>query len=246
MCPQKWNASARCARSAAATTPLPLTASRKRPARARKPRRELVWATASLSTDGPGRVGEQALELVERVEGAFREHVPSRREHDGVGTPRNAQRAPRLGVGLLVEELELDLRIRSAAEAAAMTAAGLAAGHPIREGPPKQPQGDPPRPRAIATTTATAKSPSSPAAPSAAPGTSKATAAADPASAAIVPAQKPARADAASTPYERNASRARPPARSLAAAAASSRAASERRRRPTTVRGRGEYNGRRN
>src|SRR5438874_4962674 len=112
MCPQKWNASARCARSAAATTPLPLSASRKRPARARKPRRELVWATASLSTDGPGRVGEQALELVERVEGAFREHVPVRREHDRVGTPRNAQRAPRLGVGLLVEELELDLRIR--------------------------------------------------------------------------------------------------------------------------------------
>ncbi|TML53211.1 MAG: hypothetical protein E6G15_09555 [Actinobacteria bacterium] len=36
--------------------------------RARKPRREVVVTTASLSTDRPGRGGENALELEERVE----------------------------------------------------------------------------------------------------------------------------------------------------------------------------------
>src|SRR5438445_3631830 len=112
MWPQKWNASARWARSAAAITPLPLTASRSRPARARNPRRELVPATASLSTDGPGSVGEEALELVERVEGALREYVAVCRQNDCVGAARNGEGAPGLGVGLLVEELELDLRVR--------------------------------------------------------------------------------------------------------------------------------------
>src|SRR5712691_10577497 len=111
MCPQKWKASACWARSAAATTPLPLTASRNRPARARKPRRELVPATASLSIHGPGRRGEDALELEQGVEGALREHLAVGREHDRVRAPRDGQCAPDPGVGLLVEKLQLDLRV---------------------------------------------------------------------------------------------------------------------------------------
>src|SRR6058998_2421714 len=110
MCPQKWNASARWALSAAAITPLPLTASSSRPVRARKPRRELFSATASLSTNRPGCVGEQALELVERVEGALREDVAGRGEDDRVRAARDRELAPGLRVGLLVEELELDFR----------------------------------------------------------------------------------------------------------------------------------------
>src|SRR2546423_10459509 len=111
MCPQKWNASAFSARSAAPSTPAPLTARRSFPARARKPRREVVLTTASLSTDGPGRGGEHGLELEERVERPFREHVAVRREHDRIRAAGNCQLAPRLGVVLLVEDLELDLRV---------------------------------------------------------------------------------------------------------------------------------------
>src|SRR5437867_3245170 len=108
MWPQKWNASARCASSAAAITPLPLTASRSRPVRARKPRRELLSAIVSLSTHRAGRVGQEAFELVERVECPLGEHVAVRGEDDGVGAARDRQLAPGLCVGLLVEELELD------------------------------------------------------------------------------------------------------------------------------------------
>src|SRR5437764_9236527 len=113
MWPQKWNASARSAFSAAAITPLPLTANSSRPARARKPRRELLSAIASLSTHRTGRVGEQALELVERVEGPLCEHVAVRGEDDRVRTSRDREVAPGRRVGLLVKELELDLRVRS-------------------------------------------------------------------------------------------------------------------------------------
>src|SRR5438105_5345227 len=111
MWPQKWNASARCALNAAAITPLPLTASSSRAVRARKPRRELFSATASLSTHRTGRVGEQALELVERVESALGEDVAVRGEDDRIRAPRDRERTPDLHVVLLVEELDLDLRV---------------------------------------------------------------------------------------------------------------------------------------
>src|SRR5919197_2866112 len=111
MWPQKWKASAFCALSAAATNPLPLTARRSLPARARNPRRELRSATVSLSTHWAGCVDDQALELVERVERPLREQVAVRREDERVRAPRNRKRAPDIGVGFLVEELELDLRI---------------------------------------------------------------------------------------------------------------------------------------
>src|SRR6266568_4517653 len=113
MWPQKWNASARWALNAAAITPLPLTASSSRPVRARKPRRELFSATASLSTYRTGRVGEQALELVERVESALGEDVAVRGEDDRVRTSLDREVPPGRRVGLFVEELELDLRVRS-------------------------------------------------------------------------------------------------------------------------------------
>src|SRR5881394_2903090 len=111
MWPQKWKASARWARSAAATKPLPLSASSRRPVRARKPRRELVSATVSLSTYGLGCGDEQALELEERVEGPLGPHLSVRGEHDRVRSARHVKRRPYVGVRLLVEELQLDLRV---------------------------------------------------------------------------------------------------------------------------------------
>src|SRR5215471_537109 len=111
MWPQKWNASACCARSAAATTPVPLTARRNLPARARNPRRELLSATASLSTHRAGRVGQEALELEERVERPLRENVSVGGEDHRVRASRDVERPPGLGIRLLVEELDLDLRV---------------------------------------------------------------------------------------------------------------------------------------
>src|SRR6185437_4880043 len=105
------NASARSALIAAATIPPPLTARRNLPARARNPRREVDSATASLSTYGAGRVDQQALELEERVEGALGEEVAVCREDERVGAARDRELAPGIGVGFLVEELDLDLRI---------------------------------------------------------------------------------------------------------------------------------------
>src|SRR3954470_9156966 len=112
MCPQKWNASALSARSAAATIPPPLTASSSFPARARNPRREVDPATASLSTHRLGRGGEHALELEERVERPLGERLAVGRQNDGVRAARNGELAPGLGVLLLVEDLELDLGVR--------------------------------------------------------------------------------------------------------------------------------------
>src|ERR671937_405577 len=112
MWPQKWNASARSARRAAATKPPPVTASSSRPTRARKPRRVLASATASLNTRGRSRRGrEQALELEKRVERSLRPHFAVRREHDRVRAARDRERGPDVRVGFLVEELELDFRI---------------------------------------------------------------------------------------------------------------------------------------
>src|SRR4029450_1637000 len=48
MWPQKWKASAFCARIASSTKPPLATATRSRPVRARKPRRELLPAMFSL------------------------------------------------------------------------------------------------------------------------------------------------------------------------------------------------------
>src|ERR1044072_2114387 len=96
---------------AAATIPPPLTARRSLPARARNPRREVDSATASLSTDGAGRVDEEALELVERGESGLRQHValpPEKQRGGGGGDPGLA---PGVGVCLLVEELQLALGI---------------------------------------------------------------------------------------------------------------------------------------
>src|SRR5437762_14383940 len=105
MWPQKWKASARWARSAAATKPLPLSASNRRPVRARNPRRELFSATASLSTDGLSRGDEQALELEERVEGPLGPHLSVGGDHDRIRAARHVERSPDVGVRLLVEEL---------------------------------------------------------------------------------------------------------------------------------------------
>src|SRR3954470_1873425 len=109
MWPQKWNASACCARIAPSTKPPPVRPSSSRPVRARKPRREVAPATASLSTHR--RRAEQRLELVERVECALREHLAVRREHDRVRAAGDGERLPGLRVVVLVEELQLDLWI---------------------------------------------------------------------------------------------------------------------------------------
>src|SRR3954454_10304614 len=109
MWPQKWYASACCARIAPSTKPPPVRPSSSRPVRARKPRREVAPATASLSTHC--RRAQQRFQLVERVERALREHFAVGREHDGVRAARDCERLPRFGVVLLVEELQLDLRV---------------------------------------------------------------------------------------------------------------------------------------
>src|SRR5215470_13961920 len=113
MWPQKWYASAFCAFRLAAKRPPPVRPSSSRPVRARKPRREVEPATASLSrrsgTDAPGCVGDEALELEERVERSLGEHLAVAAEHDCVRAPGHGQRRPRLGLHVLVEEHELDL-----------------------------------------------------------------------------------------------------------------------------------------
>src|SRR5690348_5897277 len=101
MWPQKWKASAFCARIASSTKPPPASARMALPVRARKPRLELASATRSLSTD-------ERLQLVERVEGALGEHDAVRVEHDRVGTAGNRERLPGVGVVVLVEGRELD------------------------------------------------------------------------------------------------------------------------------------------
>src|SRR5215208_3580576 len=111
MWPQKWKASAFWARMASRTNPPPATPSSSRPVRARKPRRELAAAMLSLSTDRPGGVRQEALQLVERVERALGEHLAVGREHNGIRAARDGERGPRVGVGLLVEELQLDSRV---------------------------------------------------------------------------------------------------------------------------------------
>src|SRR3954449_790827 len=109
MWPQKWYASACCARIAPSTKPPPVRPSSRRPVRARNPRREVALATASLSTHR--RRAEQRLELVERVERPLREHLAVGREHDRVGAAGGGERLPGLRVVVLVEELQLDLGI---------------------------------------------------------------------------------------------------------------------------------------
>src|SRR5690349_23868323 len=104
MWPQKWYASAFCARIASRTKP-PLARPRSRPpVRARKPRLELAPATRSLSTD-------ERFELVERVERALREHDPVGVEHDRVGAPGHGDRFPGVGVVVLVEDAQLHVRV---------------------------------------------------------------------------------------------------------------------------------------
>src|SRR5262245_65639196 len=111
MWPQKWKASAFWARIASRTNPPPARPTSSRPVRARNPRRELAPATLSLSTHGPRRVGQQAFELVERVERPLGKHLAVRAEHHGVRAARDGERGPRVGVGPLVEELEPDARV---------------------------------------------------------------------------------------------------------------------------------------
>ena len=91
------------------TKPPPARPSSSRPVRARNPRREVAPATRSLSTHC--RRAEQRFQLVERVEGALGEHLAVGREHDRVRAARDGERLPGVGVGLLVEELELDLGV---------------------------------------------------------------------------------------------------------------------------------------
>src|SRR5436305_11885567 len=103
MWPQKWKASACCARIAPSTKPPPVRLSSRRPVRARKPRREVAPATASLSTHR--RRAKQRFELVERVEGSLREHLAVGRKHDRVRAAGDRERLPGLRVVVLVEEL---------------------------------------------------------------------------------------------------------------------------------------------
>src|SRR3954451_20022156 len=109
MWPQKWKASACCARIAPSTKPPPVRPSSRRPVRARNPRRDVAPATASLSTHR--RRAEQRLELIERVERPLREHLAVGREHDCVRAAGDGERLPGGRVVVLVEELELDLGV---------------------------------------------------------------------------------------------------------------------------------------
>src|SRR5262245_51751013 len=118
MCPQKWNASARCDFTAAATTLPPETASSSRPTRERKPRRVLLATTASLSAGSRMRrlqaaLGRRkhALQLEKRVERALREHRSLGADDDAVRAARDPELVPELPVLLLVEDLQLDVRI---------------------------------------------------------------------------------------------------------------------------------------
>ena len=55
--------------------------------------------------------GDHALQLVERVERSLRQHLAVRCERDRVRAPGDRELAPDLGLRLLVEDLELDLRV---------------------------------------------------------------------------------------------------------------------------------------
>src|SRR5919204_2161356 len=111
MGPQKWTPRPGGGRAAEGRTPPPLTASTSRPTRARKPRRDVASATASLSTNRSGRRRDQALELEERVERSLREHLAVWGEDERVRAARNHDRLPGLRVQFLVERLQLDLGI---------------------------------------------------------------------------------------------------------------------------------------
>src|SRR5437588_7220889 len=101
MCPQKWNASAACARRAAATNPPPVTARSRRATPARKPRRDVASTTAPLKPRSdsrrlraPGPGGEQSLELDQRVERSLRDDGAAAVEDDAVRAAGNRERAP--------------------------------------------------------------------------------------------------------------------------------------------------------
>src|SRR5215210_491859 len=129
MWPQKWYASAFCARSASSTKPPPARPSSRRPVRARNPRRELAPATASLSTHGFQGGCQEGLELEERVERSLREDLAVAREHDSVRTAGDGERLPGFCIVLLVEELELDVGVvRDQAQRRLQCLAELAAG----------------------------------------------------------------------------------------------------------------------
>src|SRR5215831_17458663 len=166
---------------------------------------------------------------------------PSSRARASTATARAAtatSATPRPIPSQLSVESRVSGKTGSIASAAASAAVRATAGQPIRDRPPKHPQGAPAPPHAIATTSATAKSPSSAAAASAAPGTPTASTAPSTASTAIVAAQSAVRARDEPIPYERSASRARAPASSFVRAAPISTAARQKRRRPTTVKDR--------
>src|SRR5436305_14191198 len=103
MCPQKWYALASCAFNAAATAPPPLVARRSRPARAKKPRREVAARIRSGSKD--------RLELRQRVERPLRADGGVGAEHDGVRAAGNTQCAPDVRIRVLVEPLQLDVGV---------------------------------------------------------------------------------------------------------------------------------------
>src|ERR1044072_3438627 len=87
MWPQKWYASAFCARIASSTKPPPASARMALPVAPRQPRLELASATRSLSTD-------EGLQLVERGERALGKHDAVRVEHDGAGGGRGGGGPP--------------------------------------------------------------------------------------------------------------------------------------------------------
>jgi hypothetical protein len=56
-------------------------------------------------------VGDEALELEERVERPLGEHLAVAAQHDRVRASGDGERRPHLGLDLFVEEEELDLGV---------------------------------------------------------------------------------------------------------------------------------------
>src|SRR5215211_5165266 len=107
MWPQKWNASDSPGSIRVPTVRAAVSAISAPPTRARKPRRELLRASESVSRSrcsGTALGGRQhALELGEAVERSLRQHGAGVIEGHGEGAARDRQAPPDLRLGDLVE-----------------------------------------------------------------------------------------------------------------------------------------------
>ena len=156
-----------------------------------------IRATRPPSSGPRGRSRERACgAIASRSSPSSR--ASARSATASAATPTSARASP--APSQASAEGRVEGRKGSAAKAAASSAARPTLAQPIRERPPRQPHGAPVRPRAISTTSASAKPASSAAAAKAAPGTFSATANASPASSAIVAAHAPARRRASRSP----------------------------------------------